>query len=482
VARDPDDELLAAMPEIRALDEVELLAVHADPESAAITALLIADFVSQPDFADTVEQLARLGLARADGAARVKMLGRGLLAVIGRLGGRYLSDRRPAENIRQKAKDLRTAMVNVLEDALPGNVDARLWLDAIRRSSSAIDLVFDLRALANLYASNVEALDKFGHARSSGADPSEEMAQSARRTATILEQALSGIEAPALREQRKLLARIWTLFVPAYEDLCRTGRLIGQGAHEQSFPPLAMIVAHQRAKRRAASIVPPRPPRAMVAPVVVPPEVDAERDVELLSDPPDAVDGGWGGPGSNGSHADAVPPPVVEPAAAVEPAHVADHVDASLDAELEPDENANESGDEPAVEPADRHPNVPSTPLPARPVSSTRPPRQAERRSVQVEVGVFSDSNFYLGFTENISAGGVFIATYRALPIGSEVDVQLELPTGSLTVTGIVRWLRTVDVSEGWPGMGVQFAPLSEEDEARIREFVGIRDPLFFDD
>jgi uncharacterized protein (TIGR02266 family) len=93
-----------------------------------------------------------------------------------------------------------------------------------------------------------------------------------------------------------------------------------------------------------------------------------------------------------------------------------------------------------------------------------------------------SDSNFYLGITENLSEGGVFIATYLLKPIGTDVRVQLELPTASIEVSGVVRWLRTFDAGEDWPGMGVQFDRLDPKAEAQIREFIGYRDPLFFDD
>jgi uncharacterized protein (TIGR02266 family) len=235
--------------------------------------------------------------------------------------------------------------------------------------------------------------------------------------------------------------------------------------------------------------VPPTPPRAARLVQVADHEtidVDAAPDVELVSVPPRrapppldgaaeraSIDDAWAAPPeepaplrSEPPPAEPAPPPIpLRPAPAEEPA--------PPPLPLRP---------APAEEPA---PPVDAEPEPEPPPAvapSVRPPRQSERRPVHVEVGVFSDSNFYLGFTENISAGGLFIATYRALPIGSEVDIQLDLPTGSLTVTGVVRWLRTVDAGEGWPGMGVQFARLSADDEVRIREFVGIRDPLFFDE
>lgn len=110
--------------------------------------------------------------------------------------------------------------------------------------------------------------------------------------------------------------------------------------------------------------------------------------------------------------------------------------------------------------------------------------RTSPRYAIEMEVGIGSESNFYVGFTENLSASGVFIATYSPKPIGSKVDVTLTLPTGAhLVVPGTVRWMRGATPSgDTWPGMGVSFDKLSDDQEAKIRDFIRFRDPLFFDD
>jgi uncharacterized protein (TIGR02266 family) len=134
-----------------------------------------------------------------------------------------------------------------------------------------------------------------------------------------------------------------------------------------------------------------------------------------------------------------------------------------------------------------------SEPPPAATKSPSTPPTSAERESwsdtrakkrqtLEIEVGVATESNFYLGFTENLSAAGVFVATYAAKPIGAPVEVALAFPDGGeLRVPGVVRWLREA-TSDGWPGMGVQFETLSPTDEAKIRHFLALRDPLFYDE
>lgn len=57
------------------------------------------------------------------------------------------------------------------------------------------------------------------------------------------------------------------------------------------------------------------------------------------------------------------------------------------------------------------------------PASSTDslPPsqRRTPRRSCELELEFTEDSHFYAGLTQDISQGGVFIATYRLFPVGS---------------------------------------------------------------
>jgi uncharacterized protein (TIGR02266 family) len=106
------------------------------------------------------------------------------------------------------------------------------------------------------------------------------------------------------------------------------------------------------------------------------------------------------------------------------------------------------------------------------------------RLAVEVEVSLHTEHNFYAGLTENLSEGGLFIATYEDLPVGTNMDVVLTLPDHPpIKAKGIVRWVRehsqfTEDVS---PGVGVQFSGLSEDDRAAIERFIKAREPLFYE-
>jgi uncharacterized protein (TIGR02266 family) len=99
-------------------------------------------------------------------------------------------------------------------------------------------------------------------------------------------------------------------------------------------------------------------------------------------------------------------------------------------------------------------------------------------------VSIASDSNFYAGFTENLSESGVFVATHVALRIGSSVDLWIYLPhTAPICARGTVRWQRRGSSAEGkTSGVGIRFDCLSAGDTARIHEFAQARAPMFFDD
>lgn len=110
--------------------------------------------------------------------------------------------------------------------------------------------------------------------------------------------------------------------------------------------------------------------------------------------------------------------------------------------------------------------------------------REHSRFHVDLDVTVGSDHNFYAGFAENLSAGGVFIATHKLKPVGSKIELTINLPDGvQLRAEGEVRWIRIFnELSDTPPGMGVRFANLADASVALIQSFLSQRDPLFFDD
>jgi uncharacterized protein (TIGR02266 family) len=113
------------------------------------------------------------------------------------------------------------------------------------------------------------------------------------------------------------------------------------------------------------------------------------------------------------------------------------------------------------------------------------PSRTAPRVACDVDIGFQSDTNFYTGFSEDISEGGLFISTYDFRPIGTNIDVNFTLPSGHTVIArGIVRWVRELNPlhPDQKPGMGIQFVDLPEGDKRAIHEFLEQRTPMFFDE
>ncbi len=117
--------------------------------------------------------------------------------------------------------------------------------------------------------------------------------------------------------------------------------------------------------------------------------------------------------------------------------------------------------------------------------SAVQQRRAFPRYGVDLDVSLGSDHNFYAGFVENISAGGVFVATHVLKPVGEHLELTIHLPDREepLHAVGEVRWVREYsEASDVPPGMGVRFVQLPAGAQAAIERFLEHREPLFFDD
>jgi uncharacterized protein (TIGR02266 family) len=109
--------------------------------------------------------------------------------------------------------------------------------------------------------------------------------------------------------------------------------------------------------------------------------------------------------------------------------------------------------------------------------------RQHARVSMQTEVDLCSDSNFYSGYSTDLSDGGLFVATYNVVDIDTEIQVAFTLPTGQRIVSqGVTRWVReyneaTPQIS---PGVGVEFVGMPAETKEAIGAFTSTREPMFW--
>jgi len=110
--------------------------------------------------------------------------------------------------------------------------------------------------------------------------------------------------------------------------------------------------------------------------------------------------------------------------------------------------------------------------------------RGHKRFSVDLDVSLGSDHNFYSGFAENLSVGGVFVATHQLRPVGETVEVCIHLPDGTeVRAAGEVRWVRLFNSdSDMPPGMGLRFRELEQTANQAIERFLNQREPIFYDD
>ena len=111
--------------------------------------------------------------------------------------------------------------------------------------------------------------------------------------------------------------------------------------------------------------------------------------------------------------------------------------------------------------------------------------RVYKRINLEAEINFIGHDNFYTGFSEDISSGGLFVTTYQLKPVGTEVTIRFSLPDGSeIEANAVVRWLREPRDLDGDvpPGMGLQFTELDPTARSTIDEFIRQRDPLFYED
>ncbi len=471
-----------------AVDDTNVIRPSTDPHAAAVTALLVADYLAQPELAGKLDSVK----LTAEAVHELRRLARAIIAVVTRLGGEYLPDAKgiPGDLV-QRGHAVRTTVSSALEKALPDDQEVKLWLDAIRLGSGVVDLVYDLRALGELCARHGQAAQATSH--TAGA------VHFAGAAADAIEFALRTGDSPESNKARNTLARLWTLFQPAYDLAAAAGRELTRGeGKERQFPPLALVASHRRARRRPLSLVPN--PRKSMTPSMTAPRVsgvpekhgsaprmvadipsapqlpdfddvelyEAEEPIEILrSEPPKSGVTASSGVTERGAQSEA---PAATPSAP--PAATPD----------EPAAKARSERPSAAPKARSERPSAPASPATEGERLSWSDTRHQKRQPIEIEVGIASQSNLYLGFTENLSAGGVFVATYVAKPIGAKVEIALVFPNGDeVRVPGIVRWLRDATV-DGWPGMGVQFESLSEADEKKLRKFLSLRDPLFYED
>lgn len=105
--------------------------------------------------------------------------------------------------------------------------------------------------------------------------------------------------------------------------------------------------------------------------------------------------------------------------------------------------------------------------------------RRHARVSLEVDVDLSTEHNFYTGKTRDISMGGLFIASAIGLEPGTPLKVEVALGKKRYGLATRVAWV--LNGEDGKPvGFGVEFESLGPNAARAIEAFLKKRDPLQF--
>jgi uncharacterized protein (TIGR02266 family) len=87
--------------------------------------------------------------------------------------------------------------------------------------------------------------------------------------------------------------------------------------------------------------------------------------------------------------------------------------------------------------------------------------------------------------TQDLSKGGLFVATPQMCPIGTLVKLRMILPTARKPIELLteVRWLRPHDLQAdgGKAGVGLMFLEMSPEAKDAVDAYLEQRESIYFD-
>lgn len=99
--------------------------------------------------------------------------------------------------------------------------------------------------------------------------------------------------------------------------------------------------------------------------------------------------------------------------------------------------------------------------------------RRQHRHEGTLVIGFQGGGEFLWEFSKNISAGGVFVATFHPLPLYSRIGLKIVLPDGEvLEVGGEVVHIVSPEDRRGDPGMGLQFVDMEVKTQEKIQAYI----------
>ena len=75
----------------------------------------------------------------------------------------------------------------------------------------------------------------------------------------------------------------------------------------------------------------------------------------------------------------------------------------------------------------------------------------------------------------DLSGTGLFLVTRRFVPVGSQIHLEFELPSGEVQAVGEVRWVGEGPEGRG-QGLGIRFLRLSAASALAIDEAIAFHD------
>jgi hypothetical protein len=455
-----------------------------DPRTAAVAALMVANFVGEESARKRFTPLVGAKLFDVNALEDLAVAARFVLRVLPKLGEDLdKRDMSPKPTLLSQVTATKEELLRVCERYVGDIDEARGRLITVRLGEGNADLVYDLRMLADLYRDYAETLTA-----EAGSSYRREAEAEARELANHLEFALLGPLSEEDLEWRSYLHRSLAMLVPMYEEVCRAGRFLFHNEKpEARFPTLASVSRVRRrlkreANRRAESTPPPPAPSQGVAST---PKVRATSSIAPEASLVDVSDAG------EKALAEAmVSVPSPEPGVPRGRTHTP----------------------APALGIVEEGPKVP-TPAPSLGIIEVEPPSLAAPRmpsgidpieavtldfalpsagedvdgdmdtaDLDLDLNYASESNFYSDISGR--AAGLFIATYVVKPKGTHLSVLLSLPQleHPIRIKGRVEWVREFSPSiEAPPGMGLAFEPLNVWQRRAVEAFTSARSPILHD-
>ena len=113
--------------------------------------------------------------------------------------------------------------------------------------------------------------------------------------------------------------------------------------------------------------------------------------------------------------------------------------------------------------------------------------RGGARLPIEMDVTVEGAAQRFQATSGDLSSGGMFVVTQRAIPVGTQVMLGFTLPNDTVVeVLGVVQWQTcggNLDVLSGFSregGLGLAFFCLAPEVKALLEDFCSARELLYY--